>query len=178
VGALIAASAGLLGCSSCPASTSVAEAVGHPVTLDATTAQASYVLTVHAPEQSCGCRWCDEPPLLSLAVTAPLQWSSPSEAVAEPVVRFTLTPRYPPSDADALVPALPLDVVLTGKAPSSEPVVRATHLCPDNDECNLSYQLTVQRVEPSPAGAIGVTLTFDATFPTKPDGSLAVSVLQ
>jgi len=175
-GALIAASGWLLGCSSCPASTSVAQAVTEPVALDATMAQTSYVLSLHAPEQRCGCRWCDQPPVLSLAFTGQVQWSGPPGAVAEPVVRFSVTPSFTASEADAMVPALPLDVVLTSEAPAAEPVVRATHLCPDTDVCDLSYQLTVARVEPSPAGAIGVLLTIDATFPSEPDGSLALSV--
>jgi hypothetical protein len=176
VGALALAGVALLGCSSCPAPTSTAAAPGAPVTLDAAAARTSYQVVVEAPGQRCGCRWCDEPPTISVTFAAQLQWSSPADAPVAPVVRFALVPAFVPSDTDALDPPLPLDVVLTAAAPSSAPVLQATHLCEESGGCDLVYQLIVSRVEATPAGAVSLTLSVDATYPSIQDGSLRLAV--
>jgi hypothetical protein len=167
------AGAALLSCSSCPAPTSTASAVGEVITLDAATPQASHTISVHAPEQDCGCTWCGDP-TLALELTGKVVWSSPSATSAYPVVRFTLV--SPPSPDETLEPPLPVDVVLTPTSPSSDLVIKATHLCPASDVCDPGYTLTAARVEPSGVGSIDVVWSIGAAFPSKPDGSLRVTI--
>jgi hypothetical protein len=174
VGLTALAGAALLGCSSCPAPTSTASAIGDFFTLDAATPQASRELFVHAPPQDCGCTWCGDP-TLALELTGKVGWSNPSETSAYPVVRFTLV-AHPPSADDTLDPPLPVDVVLTPTSPSSELVIRATHLCPEGDVCEPSFTLTAARVEPALEGSVDVAWAINAAFPSKPDGSLRVTL--
>jgi hypothetical protein len=91
------------------------------------------------------------------------------------VVRFTLEPRFAPSSTDTLDPPLPLDVVLTAKAPASSALLQATHVCPEDDDCDLTYRLTITRVEPLQAGSVDVAWTVAVAHASKPDGTLSVT---
>ena len=175
VGLTALASAALLGCSSCPAPMSTDSAVGDFITLDAAAPPASHAIFVHAPPQDCGCTWCGEP-TLALELTGKVVWSSPSDTSAYPVVRFTLLSHAPASLDDTLEPPLPVDVVLTPTSPSSELTIRATHLCPASDVCDPRYTLVVTRVDPAPEGSIDVAWSVGVAFPSKPDGSLRVTI--
>ncbi len=73
-------------------------------------------------------------------------------------------------------PPLPGDVVLTPTSPSSELVIKATHLCPESDVCDPSYTLTAARVELTPEGSVEVVWSVGAAFPSKPDGSLRMTL--
>lgn len=173
--ACVIASAALLGCSSCPAPTSTASAVGDSIVLDAAMAEGKHAISIHAPEQDCGCSWCGDP-MLSLTFTGTVAWTSPPGATAHPVVRVTLAPQFKGSPRDTLDPPLPVDVVLTPDAPSRKPTLTATHLCPEGEACDVDYTLTVSRLDPAPLGPITAVWTVEASFPSKPDGSLGVTV--
>lgn len=175
VGLMALVGATLPGCSSCPAPTSTDSALGDLITLDAATPQASREISVHAPEQECGCTWCGDP-TLTLELTGKVTWSSPSATGAYPVVRFTLVAHGPDSLDDTLDPPLPVDVVLTSTSPSSELTITTTHLCPASDVCDLSYTLVAARVDSTPGGSVEVAWALGATFVSKPDGSLRVTI--
>lgn len=169
------ASLALLGCSSCPPPSSTASTFVDPVTLDATTPEAAFTLSIHAPEQSCGCTWCGDPKL-SLELSGDVIWTNPPGATDYPVVRVTLTPKFKMDEHDSLDPPLPLDVVLTPQAIAKKPVLTASHLCPEGEACDIDYALTVARVDSAPAGAVTAVWSIGAEFVSKPDGTLSVTV--
>lgn len=174
IAALIAAAA-LVGCTACPPPLSTTSAVGAPIALDAATPEASFDVQIHAPEQACGCTWCGDP-TLSLSLSSEVGSANPPGAAAFPVVRLALAPSFTPAPQDTLEPPLPLDVVLTPEKPSSAATLEAKHLCPSDDPCDVTYRLTVTSVEPGALGAITVAWSAGVEFPSKPDGSLRVTL--
>ncbi len=154
----------LAGCSGCNVADSSAS-LERIVTL-ADAAPVTFQIALGIPSQSCGfgCNFCGDPrTIMDLAFRT--SWSGATAPGSEdaPVVRATLEqtrPRRRPPDA--LNPPLPLDIVVhDASVDQGQGAITATASC---EGCDLTYTLTLARVDHAPQGTVTVGWSTDAVY--------------